>query len=218
MNIKVLLIIFMLSIVSNINASNYKFTYFAPTGTQTDDAECISTSGCSVDIDESNNAIYLSIEDSDQYFEIVNKKIYKRYPYYTVSGNNNRIIYFWVHPCNCYNVSGRRNIYIDKYSKNSMEFYFRTNQIIKIQDMNLESKIKQWSKAQKIIAAIFTPIFSIVPAVGFSVLTAISFSVISFILTENWDDRYEDGFYIFFSIVYTIMITFYIEMKIFKYY
>ena len=96
-----------------------------------------------------------------------------------------------------------------------MEFYFRTNQIIKIQDMNLESKIKQWSKAQKIIAA---PIFSIVPAVGFSVLTAISFSVISFILTENWDDRYEDGFYIFFSIVYTIMITFYIEMKIFKYY
>ena len=73
----------MLSIVSNINASNYKFTYFAPTGTQTDDAECISTSGCSVDIDESNNAIYLSIEDSDQYFEIVNKKIYKRYPYYT---------------------------------------------------------------------------------------------------------------------------------------
>lgn len=50
-----------------------------------------------------------------------------------------------------------------------MEFYFRTNQIIKIQDMNLESKIKQWSKAQKIIAAIFTPIFSIVPAVGFSV-------------------------------------------------
>ena len=36
-----------------------------------------------------------------------------------------------------------------------MEFYFRTNQIIKIQDMNLESKIKQWSKAQKIIAAIF---------------------------------------------------------------
>ena len=88
----------MLSIVSNINASNYKFTYFAPTGTQTDDAECISTSGCSVDIDESNNAIYLSIEDSDQYFEIVNKKIYKRYPYYTVSGNNNRIIYFWVHP------------------------------------------------------------------------------------------------------------------------
>ena len=98
MNIKVLLIIFMLSIVSNINASNYKFTYFAPTGTQTDDAECISTSGCSVDIDESNNAIYLSIEDSDQYFEIVNKKIYKRYPYYTVSGNNNRIIYFRVHP------------------------------------------------------------------------------------------------------------------------
>ena len=98
MNIKVLLIIFMLSIVSNINASNYKFTYFAPTGTQTDDAECISTSGCSVDIDESNNAIYLSIEDSDQYFEIVNKKINKRYPYYTVSGNNNRIIYFWVHP------------------------------------------------------------------------------------------------------------------------
>ena len=99
-----------------------------------------------------------------------------------------------------------------------MEFYFRTNQIIKIHDMNLESKIKQWSKAQKIIAAIFTTIFSIVPAVGFSVLTAISFSVISFILTENWDDRYEDGFYIFFSIVYTIMITFYIEMKIFKYY
>ena len=79
-----------------------------------------------------------------------------------------------------------------------MEFYFRTSQIIKIQDMNLKSKIKQWSKAQKIFAAIFTPIFSIVPAVGFSVLTAISFSVISFILTENWDDRYEDGFYIFF--------------------
>lgn len=98
MNIRVLLIIFFLSVVSSTNASNYKFTYFAPTGTQIDDAECISVSGCSVDVDESNNTISLSMEDSDQYFEIVNKKIFKRYPYYTVSGNNNRIIYFWIHP------------------------------------------------------------------------------------------------------------------------
>lgn len=95
-----------------------------------------------------------------------------------------------------------------------MGFYFLANQIIKIQDMNLESKIKQWNKAQKIIAAIFTPIFSIVPAVVFSLLTAIPFN---FLVFGTWN-QHGDEIFFFFSIVYSIVITFYIEMKIFKYY